>query len=252
MVGISRRGYTLTEAVIASFVLVTALLVVSRLFHASLQYSAWVESKAVATYLAENRMDELRQWARTQTDWSSPPSGPEPEFSKFSMSVTLEPIELASPSTELETGYAPDQRLMPASLRKAVVEVSWDDNSVRLVSLLRAPAIGWRAANSVVVDGTIPGIVNAGTVVELNATGYDSSGRPIDDLFFTWAVEPVFPGAASGTVTPARDGRTAQFRNQLPSASGPSPNSGRCRVVATAVYGGEERRGSSSVLTLAP
>jgi len=247
----SPRAYSLTEAVIASFVLITALIVVSRLFHSSLRYSSWVESKAVATYLAENRMAELQRWARDSTDWTSPPSGNEPGFSKYAIQVTIESVELASPSLELESLHAGDQRIMSETARKARVEVSWGgNNSVQLVGLLRAPVIGWRASNPIVITGSIPSPVTSSSEVNLQARGYDSSGAEIQDLFFTWSVEPVFPGAATGTLTPSRSGRTCSFHNQLPSVSGPVPSSGNCRITATAIYGGEERRGSSPVLTL--
>jgi hypothetical protein len=249
-----RRGYTLTEAVIASFVLVTALLIASRLFHASLQYSAWVESKAVATYLAENRMAELRRWARTQTDWAGPPTGPAAGFSKYSINVLVEDHQVASPSIELEQEYAlvGDQRLVIDSVKQATVEVRWDDNKISLVSLLREPTADWKPINPIVISGAIPSKVTSTTVVLLEARGYDDNGEEIDDLFFTWSVEPVFPGAATGTVTPARDGRSAEFRNQLNTGAGPIASTGRCRVVATAVYAGEERQGFSADLSLQP
>ena len=246
-----KRGYTLTEAIIASFLLIAAILVVSRLFHASMQYSVWVENKAVATHLAEERMSELRLWATTQTAWAGPPVSNKPGFPAFTFDVRVEPHQLASPNTQLETGFPGNQRLLGPSLRKAIVEVRWGGtggNSVKLVSILKDPPRGWRPASPVVITGTAGGTVNAGDVVLLTAKGYDAAGNEISDLFFSWSVQPVFPNGAVGTITAARDGRTAEFRTP----TGPVASSGNCQVWATAVYAGEERRASSPVLNLAP
>jgi hypothetical protein len=123
---------------------------------------------------------------------------------------------------------------------------------VKLVSLLKDRPRGWRTANPVVVSGGVGGVVNATSAVTLTARGYDASGDEIKDLFFTWSVQPEFPGGAVGSLVPARDGRTVVFRNQLTTGTGVIASTGSCKVWATAVYAGEERRGSTPNLNLAP
>lgn len=249
------RGYTLTEAIIATFLLIASLMVAARLFHSSMRYGVWIENKALASVVAEKRMAELRRWADTHSGWAGYPTGNDPNFPIYTVTTRLENATLASPSTSLEAGFSAP-RTFTSSLRQAIVEVTWDsgggpNNSVVLTSLLRDPRRGWRAANPVVISGAIPPSVGPATTVTFTAQGFHPGGA-IDDLCFSWSVEPEFPNAGLGTITPAHDGRSAVFTNQLNVGGGTIASAGQCRVVATAVYGGQERRGASAVITLTP
>lgn len=158
-----------------------------------------------------------------------------------------------SPSKELEAEYPGKERLMERSLRQAIVEVEWDNNNkITLVSILRDPPRPWRLNNPIVITGIPGSTVGPSDAVTLVATGYDSFGKEIKDLCFSWAVEPVWSPPALGTITPARDGRTATFRNRRMTPTGPVASAGKCRVRATTVHHGEERSVWSNSLNLAP
>jgi hypothetical protein len=243
------RGYTLTEAIIASFLLLAALLVITRVFHAALRYGVWSENKAVATHLAEKRIAELRRWAMTHQDWLNPPSGNDPEHPGFTIETRLSEGSLASPSSALMEGRG-EPRLFEDSYRRATVEVSWGaGSSLSLHTYLRDPRRGWRATNPITIAGA--GTAAANEVLTLTATGHGPNG-PIADLRFTFSVEPVYPDGALGTLDPSNDGFTVRFSNTLQTGTGPVSSVGQCRIYATAIYGGEERRGSSGIINLVP
>lgn len=248
-----KRGYTLVEAIIASFLLVAAFLLVSRLFHAGLQYTSRVEKRALAAHLADKRMQEIRSWSKRHESWNGIPDGPDPQHSGYDIQVSLENLELSSPSRQLEEAHPDDDvRVMTSAARRVTVEVTWDSERLRITSLLADRFRGWRGADPIVVSGAIPPQVGPTTSVEFSARGYDAAGRPIEDLFFSWYVEPrQFPDAALGSIDAARDGRTAVFRNQIQLVNGAlASRNGMCRVAVRAVYGGRERWGYSPDMQL--
>ncbi|MBI3925648.1 MAG: hypothetical protein HY319_08920 [Armatimonadetes bacterium] len=251
----SRRGFTITEVILASFLLVAGFLIVARLFHAGLSYTARIENRVVALHLAETRMAQIKHWARTHNDWTGFPDGADPEYPGFDIGVALSEAPLMSPSTELEGAYPGDQRTMSSSARWCDVQVAWDggQSRLRLVSLIGDRFRGWKASGPLVVEGAIPSPVTSTAQVTLTATGYDSSAQAIDDLFFRWYVEPEGAGSAKGTITPDRDGRSAVFENKIQLPDGTwQASTGQCRVRVRAVYKGEERWGETSVINLQP
>lgn len=255
MVGpLKPKGYTLIEAIIASFVLVAAFFMVSTLFQAGLRYTTRVEKRVVATQLAENRLGALREWARTQNDWSGFPSGNDPDFPGYSISVSLQDQPLFAPGSELELAHPAQPRRMSNTAKQAIIEVRWDSTGRYVLSTLLTDRFrGWRVSNPIVVSGSVPPIVNPTNPVTFTAVGYDADGREIKDLFFDWYVEPVFPNATKGTIEPTRDGRSATFTNELQKPNGVKvATSGTCRVAARARYGGQERWGYSVEMQLSP
>ena len=81
------RGYSLIESIIASFLLVSAFFLVSRLFHAGLQYSSKVESRVVAVQVAEQRMAELRQWAKNTHNWTGFPTAQNSRYPAYRITI---------------------------------------------------------------------------------------------------------------------------------------------------------------------
>ena len=219
-----------------------AFIILVRLFHAGMQYFNWVERRTIATYVAERRIAELRRWAKTQTNWSGPPTGADPNEPDFKVNVALTDLILASPSTESEKNFAQQRRLDNQSVKQAKVTVAWDRGQVDLYTILIDPFRGWRDANPIQLSGAIPSSLNGGGSFTVTATGYDSAGRPIRDLFFNWYAEPVFPNGARATINATRDGRSATFWNLAQYANGAMQSSnGNCRIAVRAVYRGQER-----------
>jgi len=247
-----KKGFSLVESLFASSILLVAMLILFQLFHVGMRYFSWVERRALATAVAERRLAELRNWSRTQNNWSGYPVGPDPLEPDFQISVSLSDYPLLTPSREIESNFSTPRR-MDQSARMARVRVIWDRGHVDLHSLLVDRFRGWRNLNPIAISATIPGTVTATSTLTLSATGFDSSAQPIDDLCFSWYVEGVPPNAAQGTIAASRDGRTATFSNRAQRADGSyAPSSGQCRIKVRAIYDGQERWAETAPFNLVP
>ncbi len=242
----SIRGYSLIEAILASFLLIGAFFIVNRLFHTGLQYSSKVEGRIVAVQVAERQMALVRRWARFQDDWDNFPSDSQVEVPGYEISVSIEDQVLFSPSSQLESVYQGDprgRRAIRESVRLAVVEVLWGtDNTYRLVSLVSRDCKRWRPPPTVDISGVVPTVVVGTDPVNFSAQGFDEDGDPIPDLFFHWTVEPVYFNSSPVTgriLYDRRDGRTVSYVNQVQRRDGEwVTQNGECRVRAYARYNG--------------
>ena len=249
-------GFTLIEAILATFLLVGTFYMVSHLFQTGLQYSVKVENRLVAVYLAEKRMAELQEWDKA--GWTVPAalSGRDATMPTYDITVSLSDHNLLAPSTHLEAAFPGNQRVIDGRVRYATVTVRWGQGGeYQLTGMLRQPDIGWRATNPVVVTATSsppPGGLGPSGSANFSAQGFDSAGQPISGLMLHWSVEPVFavgPGVGSVRLL-SRDGRNAALENRVKTRAGWVSTSGQCRVVATAKYKGIEMSGRSDVITL--
>lgn len=247
------RGYSLLEAILASFLLVSAFFLVSRLFHTGLQYSTKVHTRMTAVRVAEQRMAEIRRWAKDTYDWSGYPAGQNPDFPAYTITVTRQNETLFCPSTELEAGFATDKRReLDQVARRFNVEVRWGQSGRYMLSGLvtkgttrwRDSVPGDRSLDEIVVSGTFPSPVRGESVI-LTAAGYDEDDNLIPGLFFHWSVEPVYDGGRPGVgriVMENRDGSRVTFTNEIRRrdiANQPwTRGDGRCRVVCYAMYDG--------------
>lgn len=247
------RGFSLVESVAASFILLMAIMLTFQLFHSGMQYFRWVEEKSLALNVADQRLAKIRNWARSQNGWSGFPSGPDPEHPEYNLSVTLANQKLASPCLELDSNFS-QRREMTKTCKLITVKVAWSRGSVELYSLVADRSNrGWSNSNAVKIEGTIPALVTGTTSVSLSAKATDASNNDLDDVFFTWYVEPVGTTGALATITPSRDGRTATFINLTRRANGSTtPSTGQCRIALRAVYFGVEKWGYSPTINLAP
>jgi hypothetical protein len=263
-----RRGLTVVETIIASFLLVGGLLITVALFHTSLRYTAQAEQVVVATTLAQRTLNEMRSWARTPANYRSAWSPyhnitvADPQHPTFLIRTEVSqsggqphPL-LASPCTSLDGLYpATQQRQLANSARRVRVTVTWPPYSAgstyRLVSLVEEPRLTWRATNPIVVNVSNSGPLNRNGTSTITAQGYDNSGQPIPDLVYSFYVEPGDP-ASMADISQTRQGRSATLTHILTLLSG-SPTygpAGQVIVTARAVYKGEERWGSSAPIGL--
>lgn len=265
------RGYSLIEAILASFLLVFTFFLVSSLFNTGLQYSTRVESRLLAVQIAERRMAEIRSAAQGHT-WTSASEGPDPENPAFKVKVEPQTLTLFSPSTELEAAFPGNGREMRGAARQYAVTVTGGrSSSFRLVSVVTEgssaeatrtwtvrPSYGVPAwiDNScrVEITGTIPSSVGPDDSVRLAARAFDANGDEIKDLFFHWEVEPDFGDSnpSSGDIRGnQRDGRTSIFRNRVRLRDGTRfPQNGSCLVMAYARYDGALVTGKTSPIRL--
>jgi hypothetical protein len=252
-----RRGYTLVEAILASFLLVGTFTMVSRLFQKGLQYSGVVENRLLAVRLADERMAEVRRWAKTTRNWQGFPNGPNPAYPAFDISVDVsEEYALYSPSKELEKAYpSSDRREMNRLARKAKVRVRWGLSSSYLLTAIvhRAPK-AWRRTDPLVVAGGSAGPITENDSVRFTVEGYDEDGQLIPNLFYHWSVVPNYLNdkpANGRIILVSRDGRAVDFKNKLRQRDGSEISmTGHCRVVVYARYNGILAEGQSDVLQL--
>lgn len=230
------RGYTLIEAILASFLLLFTFFMVGSLFQTGMRYSTQVESRITAVNIAENTMADLRAWARTSKTWSGFTPKSDPANAAYTVTVKLEDVTLFSPSRELEVSHTSDRRAMKTVAKRAVVTVTSSRSApYRLVGIVtkgepKGPA-------TVKISGEIPNRVGPNEPVQFTAQAFDADGEEIPDIFFHWAVEPVGnnPSTAriiyNGSGWSRRDGSRAVFRNQVQRRDGTAAaHNGNCKV----------------------
>ncbi len=264
-----RRGLTLSETVLAIFLLVSGFVVMFRLMHAALQYQATIDSQQTAVMLAERQLEEIRAWSWEKhgpggggefSDWTQCPGlggpGPAEGYPDFQVTVDAVAQQLYSPCSLFEEAYptATDRRALDDAARRVTVTVAWRDRSFTLRSLVAAPTGEPAATDPVVVSPGNPASLAPGAASSLlTAAAYDSDGRELPNLTFVWYTS----GVGDGTINATRDGRRARLVNQIfdstPPPTGPNPTGvgvGPCQVVARGRYRGKEVRGVSGVQNL--
>lgn len=264
-----RRGLTLVETIIASFLLVGGFLVTVALFHSTLRYSTQIERVTVATALAERRLNEMRLWARTLSNFRSSwaaydgvtttdPQSPDLRIlSEVSQPSGGPPNpRLASPCASLDGLQAlAQQKPLTASCRRVRVTVSWppytSGNQVRLVALIEEPRLNWKAAGPIVVTLSGTGPLGHNGTTTATAQGYDQSGAAIPDLVYHYYVQPDNPPSMA-SISQNRMGTSATLTHAITLFNGSTVYGPTGRVIVTvrAVYRGQERWGSSAPVSL--
>lgn len=249
----SRSAFSLLESIAAIFTLLIAILLTFQLFHSATQYFRMVEERSLALTVAEQRLGEVRNWARTQNGWSGFPNGSDPLHPQFNIVVSLNNYVLASPSLELDSNYT-ERRELQKTCKQVTVQVSWARGSVELYSLVGDRGNrSWSTSNPLQINGTIPATVTAADSVSLSVEATDLSGAMLEDLFYSWYVEPVGLTGALATINPSRDGRTATLVNLVHIPNGTTTTStGQCRVAVRTIYHGTEQWGYTPTINLAP
>ena len=114
MRSLSRRGVSLSEAIIACFILTFAMMITASLFHSALNHSVRIDRKQKAARVAEQQVELIRSWSRahhgTNGDlsfvegWSAYDGvvAESPDNPGYTVATTVEPYELFSPSKEFE------------------------------------------------------------------------------------------------------------------------------------------------------
>ncbi len=256
-----RAAVTLTESLIAIFLLVGAMTVTVILFHGATRHTTRTDQAVAGVTLAEKTLAWVRNWAATPAgsgmnfdDWSSVAGSTrtDPDYPGFQIRIDAERAVLASPSTAFEDPLVvSNPRLMSASFYRVRVRVSWPGDQVELLSLVGDPYRRWAASGAIqVAPGGSP-LLGPGATQAFTASGRDAGGRIITDLFFDWYVQPE---TSNGTVTATSVGDSATFTNaiylRLPSGATQTryaSQDGTCTVKARAVYGGVEQTSGTQV-----
>ena len=252
------RGFTLVEAILASFLLLTAVLMSVSVFDSSLQAEASNEKRIMAALVAESALAEIRQAGTSNFNqvkslydgrsWSVP------EYPGFEVRSTIASAEIAVPCTVLESQYnrdaefpAPAGRYLSGSTLKADVAVSWQDAGGQSVQITEYIA-NFGAANDFSVQILLPdgSLAAAGTVIavpsnevrEFSARAV-SGGQVIEDIQFSWYVQALTGHGSIETVS--RDGEQCQYINAYRNFDNTKKFApGACDLVLQATYQGLE------------
>lgn len=217
-------GLSLSETILALFLLTATVLLFVSSFHRALAYRKWSQRQMEATLLARSELEQLRLWARDPanfaSDWSARTgTRTRPEHPGFSIATYRGPArELLSPASSLELGSG-DPRRFPASAYPVAVEVRWSaegpHDRVRLTTLISEPNRLAPGENLEVRISHVSGSAPLGGQAEADyrATALLPGGAPVDAMF-TWSILPM---TGNATVLPpiSRDGRQVRIKNAL-------------------------------------
>lgn len=256
-----RRGFSLLEAVFASFLLLTSILLSVQLFDSSLKAEANNEQRTIAALVAESALDEIRAEAnqdfntlRSKYDGRSWTLTAYPEFE---ISAQVVPTFLAAPCSELESQYtnpsavfpAPKPRLLKDSVWQVQLDITWPRAGDDAVTVVEYFSNLKRVLNFEVritpPGGTNIGPVTSGTFNVARGRTRDfrasatADGAPVRDVQYSWYVEPLNGFGSVHRVS--RDGTECRYKNAYRNYNNAIRYSpGKCDLVVKAVYQGIE------------
>lgn len=214
------------------FLLVTAMIMTATLYHSALQATVRSEAQALAVNVAEKHLARLRTWARTRSgagynfdDWTSVNgvTAPDPDYPEFTVRTDVEPYQMASPCTRLDSDYA-ETRRMDNSAMKVRVRVSWGANRRHdLISVVADPPREWHPTSPLRLTqvGAPADPLGRTQLSRLSVEGFDSDDRPVRDAFYSWYVTP---HDGNGRVNyQSRDGKEGEFQHEVQIEVAPPP-----------------------------
>lgn len=218
------RGLTLSETVIALFLMASATLIVIGLFHYGLRSAGRAKDVSIAVRLAENKLVEIQEWATDAdnfySNWATYDgvTTVDSDFPGYNIFVDCDPgnYTIFTPCTDLEAAYAPNQRRMTESVVPVEISVSWGDRSPSkthtLVTRIGSPYQPVGVLEIQRVGGDPDPVPPEGEVL-FEAVLKDTSGRAIPDVTFNWAQKP---GSSRGqfSITGGRNRNTSRLVNR--------------------------------------
>ena len=228
-------GFSLIEAIVAAFLLLTSLLVVAALVDSSLQTQAKAEQYLIASTVASTELDKLRGYSERfgveHLDGFDGQSFPSEADAAFQATLKVSPYELAVPNTSLEAEFPEEaRRVFRDSARLIQVRVAWSEDPADHV-LLSSMVSDWREQDfrvSIEVEGSTDVLPHETLKLKAN------SGR-LKDVVYTWYTEPLVGLGSLQDV--ARDGQTAIYVNRYRTpANRYVIYPGSCRIVVRAKY----------------
>ena len=254
----THRGFSLVEAIIASFLMLTAVIMSVSVFDSTLQAEASNEKRVIASLVAESAMAEMRTFANQDffglqsafdgRNWTLP------EYPHHEISTKVLESELAVPCSVLESQYsrtasfpAPTGRYMTKSVLKGEVTVTWADGRNQSVTITEnltnfAPANDFtvvllKPGGSPATESDVINIAKNGEM-EFSAEAR-SGGQLVEDIQFNWYVQALTGFGSIATVS--RDGERCIYKNAYRNfADNKKFAPGACRLVVTATYQGRE------------
>lgn len=245
----ANRGFSLLEAIFASFLMLTSIAIATFLVTTSMRASANNEKKIVASMVAESAMEEVRAAANdSYTNLAGLYDGKEweyPNFAGYKITSKVEWEPLNVPCSSLESQYAAGatfptlgRTVFENSLWKIQVQVAWSSSPLDRVRLISHSA-DWRPVGNLDINIT-PGSAAVPLNGEVNFSAQaTNNGAPLRDLVLSWYVEPL---DGYGTITKvSRDGSRCSFKNIYRNYDGSYTHApGQCNLVVRAYYQGKE------------
>lgn len=267
-----RAGLTLTETVIATFILLAGFLIIGALYFSSLRQQSQVDAATLSAIVAEKALEDVRVWAQNPANFDTLETVYDPYNAQdqgFAIAIEARAaVRIFSPCTQLETAFdAADRRAMTGSYKPIQVRVSQGGQVLVLDSLIGDPPRQPRNAAPVVLTPTTPIPIPPASLaqngsIDFTASLVDTAGQPISDVFFTWSLAPV-SGTGTFTASP-RDGRGQTFTHRMMLPDGtwsyapgvdnpPTPiQPSECKVTANCYYRGKDYTGDSAEVPLRP
>jgi len=249
----------MVEIIVAMSIMFMGALFVFKMFHLALYMSGSVGDEAIASILAQRKMEQIRGWAWQKTgmggafnffagDWNvfHDKVETDPTYPKFTILSKVASHQIEMPFT----GFPGNSSILLKSSKVVKVQVSWKvasmEKNVSLVTLVGEPRAD--SARVVVAPG---GSIVLGPHERMTFTARceDSDGNEIPNVPFHWHVNPM---TGNGVVTwSKRNPSTATFTNHVQRLDGTIVvTEGNCRVSAVARVAGEEVPGYSVVMRL--
>ncbi len=248
------RGVSLVEAVLSTFLLLTALLLAVYVFDSSLKWEVSNEKRVVAALVAESALAQIREQGGRNFEnvftYDGRNNWTVPDYPDFRIDSVVKKKRLATACTELESQYKaaakfpePTGKFLEDSGVKATVKVSWTDPvpqsievSEQIVSLREVE--NFRL--SVTSDGGSTGglmVVRKDGTLNFNVEAM-ANGRPVTDLQYTWFVEPLSGFGSVDRVS--RDGYECRYINAYQNYKNQRQYAfGHCYLSVQAVYQGK-------------
>ncbi len=260
----------LVEAIIALVILISGFVIMSMLFHRSIQFGNKTYQRQLGAFIAEREMERLRGWAASQfgagssalfsddSAWVSQhvTNVPVPGVGGFTYSINSEFVDLSVPcSTYAGSGYR--TTLMASSLRRVEIEVVSSRETFQQVSYIGDPVsdLDTSDAATVTVNGGGVTLSQDGTA-DLQAVVTDSDGRTLGDVMVVWYVEPQSDGGGTIVVAPPpslNDPWTFIPRIDMPATQADEYDDNvTVRIVARVRVEGREMVGYSQPILLVP
>lgn len=249
------------EAVFASFLLLTSILISVYVFDSSLKTEANNEQRTTAAIVAENALEEIRaaanhNFSQLQSNFNGR-RWTLPSYTQFEVEAKIEPQPLALPCTELESQYplnpvfpTPERRFMSESVWKCEVAVHWSRGQeelrmVRYMANLKQISnfrvdISPPGATQIDADTTGGFAIGPGGTLDFEVTA-TADGQTVSDVQFTWYVEPL--DGFGSVYRVSREGDQCRYRNSFVNSDGNTKFApGLCDLVVRAVYQGVEAK----------
>lgn len=250
------RAFSLVEAVLSTFLLLSAVLLGAYVFHSSLRAEASNEKRVVASLVAESALAEVRDFAgrnfaglveRYDGQLWIPDGEPD-----MTVAVRARPSALGLACMELESQYPdsntfplPERRLLSESVAEVEVTVTWSDPSPQSVTLTEK-VTDLHTATDFRVQLLDEGGSTAPEAMPLARGGLAGfraaasvNGQPVKDIQFTWFVQPVMGFGSLSAVS--RDGMRCVYQNAYRNYNDDLRYApGACYLTLKATYQGRE------------